>query len=188
MTDLSLDTRSGLPEPLRVLLEAHPRAAWAQDPGFGGLVQFWLDRHLMFRRLLTTMCRDTESLLDARIEPRRFAQHLSRHGGMFVNDLHGHHHIEDAHYFPVLKAMDARLTAGFDILDRDHDAMDGILHGFVDCANAALRGLDAGPGRDPVGALHSELLRLDRLLDRHLTDEEELVVPVILRHGTGGLG
>ncbi|MFT6944794.1 MAG: hypothetical protein ACJAUW_001372, partial [Yoonia sp.] len=33
-----------------------------------------------------------------------------------------------------------------------------------------------------------ELRKLERLLDRHLVDEEELIVPVILRFGSAGLG
>lgn len=186
MEILTLEDRAALPEPLRVLLAEYPREAWASDPAFGGLVQFWLDRHLMFRRLLESMRADTEAALDKRMAPDRFGQRLARSGGMFVNELHGHHHIEDAHYFPVLKTMDSRITRGFEILDRDHEAMDGILHGFVGIANTTLQGLGAETG--PLGALHAELQRLDALLDRHLTDEEELVVPVILKYGTGGLG
>ncbi|NCW70151.1 MAG: hemerythrin domain-containing protein, partial [Marivivens sp.] len=38
-----------------------------------------------------------------------------------------------------------------------------------------------------AGALHAELEKLTRLMDRHLTDEEELVVPVILKFGADGL-
>ena len=186
MEDLALEARTGLPEALRVLLEQRPREGWSEDPGFDGLISFWLERHLMFRRLLDAMRTDAEAALDARMDPRAFAQRLSRYGGMFVNELHGHHHIEDAHYFPLLKTRDARVALGFDILDRDHHAMDGILQGFVEVANGTLKTLDRGT--DAIGPLHAELGRLERLLNRHLTDEEELVVPVLLLHGTAGFG
>jgi hypothetical protein len=36
-----------------------------------------------------------------------------------------------------------------------------------------------------LGRLHGELARFQTFLDRHLTDEEEIVVPVVLHHGAG---
>ena len=52
---------------------------------------------------------------------------------------------------------------------------------FVDDANAVLGGqLDPGRFRD-------RLLRVEILLNRHLEDEEDLIVPVILKHGPGAL-
>ncbi len=182
--DLSLENRPGLPDPLRVLLAAYPRDGWTSDPGFDGLIRFWLDRHLMFRRILAEMTTTSEALIDRQMDPQRFGAVISRYGGMFVNGLHEHHTIEDTHYFPVLVQKDDRIAKGFDILDADHHAIDRHLADFVDLANGALKKLD---DRDPLqtatGALHEHLGLLHRLLDRHLTDEEELIVPVILRYG-----
>ena len=42
--------------------------------------------------------------------------------------------------------------------------------------------------RTGAGRFHAGLLRLEGFLDRHLTDEEELIVPVILRDGEAFLG
>ncbi len=186
---LSLDQRTGLPEALRVLMQEFPREGWERDPGFQGLVSFWLDRHLNFRRLLDKMRQETDLLLDRSAAPDRFAARLSRYGGMFVNELHGHHQIEDAHYFPLLAAKDARLVRGFDILDRDHHALDGLLASFVASANAALGVVeDRVKLQDRAGSFSGELARLGGLIDRHLVDEEELIVPVILKYGAGDLG
>lgn len=186
MDDLALETRTGLPDPLRVLLEAYPRGGWEGDPGFDGLIRFWLERHLMFRQLLELLHGETEALLDARLDPAAYAPRLSRFGSLLLQELHTHHHVEDAHYFPRIRDCEARVASGFDILDRDHHALDGHLNAFAEAANGALRGL--GQGKDAAAPLHTELGRLTRLLDRHLTDEEELVVPVLLRHGTAGFG
>lgn len=186
--DLSLETRAGLPDALRILLASHPREAWEADPHFAGLVEMWLDRHLLFRRLMALMQAETEALLDRRDDPDRWGGRLSRLGSHFVGDLHGHHHVEDAHYFPLLVRREPRIEQGFDILDRDHKALDGHLAAFVDGANAALGALD---GPDPLaapGRFHAGLLRLGGFLDRHLTDEEEIVVPVILRDGPSAVG
>lgn len=186
--DLTLDTRAGLPDALRVLLQDFPREAWEQDPNFHGLVSFWLDMHLHFRDALGLMRGDAEALLDRRLDPQAWAPRLARTGGGFLQHLHGHHGIEDDHYFPLLVTRDARLAHGFDILDADHHALDAHLGRFADEANAALRALkDPDALRTEAGRLHEGLLRLDRFLDRHLTDEEDLIVPVILRDGEAGL-
>jgi hypothetical protein len=42
--------------------------------------------------------------------------------------------------------------------------------------------------RTAAALLHKGLADLERLIDRHLTDEEDLIMPVILRDGPGGLG
>ncbi|NKX45025.1 hemerythrin domain-containing protein [Roseicyclus persicicus] len=188
MTDLSLDGRTGLPDHLRVLLADYPRAGWAADPQFHGLVSFWLERHMMFRQIMGHLSRETEGFLDGARDPRGFAQGVARYGGLFVNQLHGHHQIEDQHYFPILRDREPRIERGFDLLDADHHALDGILDRFVAQANAAIQGAGGPDPKAAAGALHTGLADLERLIDRHLTDEEDLIVPVILRDGPGGLG
>jgi len=189
MEDLELEHRTGLPDALRVLLEAYPRQGWTQDPGFDGLIRFWLDRHLMFRRLLAEMQSGAEGLLDRNIDPQAYAKQVSRYGGMFVNGLHEHHTIEDTHYFPKLQAKDSRISRGFDILDADHHALDGHLAAFVDSANGVLSRLnDRAALQDGAATFKASLNDMERLLNRHLTDEEDLIVPVILRLGSSDLG
>ena len=188
MTDLSLGTRTGLPEALQVLLRDYPRDGWQADPGFHGLVSFWLDRHMMFRQLMARMTLETQTFLDGGQDARGFAQAVGRFGGLFVNQLHGHHQIEDHHYFPILRTRDARIEHGFDLLDADHHALDGILARFVDQANGAIRGAGGPDPRTGAGRLLAGLGDLERLIDRHLSDEEDLIVPVILRDGPDGLG
>lgn len=186
MTDLA--SRPGLPDALRVRLAEYPRTGWDAHPHVDGLVRFWLDRHLAFRNLLAAMTADAQAVLDGRMEAEAYASRLSRLGGRFVGDLHGHHHIEDDHYFPLLAAMDPRLAQGFDLLDADHHAIAAHLERFTDTANAVLRGWQ-GPGlRDAAGGFLQVLGDSAHLLDRHLTDEEDLIVPVILHHGPDRLG
>jgi iron-sulfur cluster repair protein YtfE (RIC family) len=181
MTDLSLDTRVGLPEALCLLLENYPRDGGQADPGFHGLVSFWLHRHMMFRELMARMAQDTEAFVDGSCDPRHFAQGIARYGGTFVNQLHGHHQIEDHHYFPVLRTRDPRIERGFDLLDADHHALDGILERFVGQANGAIQAAGTADPKTAAGILHKGLADLERLIDRHLTDEEDLIVPVMAR-------
>lgn len=187
-TDLALETRAGLPEALKALIDDYPREAWEADPNFSGLIRFWLDRHLMFRRLVGTMIGETERTLDGAMEDRQFSAHLSRYGSMLMGELHGHHTIEDTHFFPIMKPLDPRVATGFDILDRDHHDIHDSLTAFADTGNAALRRIAEGASAiDALAAFLKDLQRVERFLDRHLADEEDLVVPVLLRYTPAGL-
>ncbi|MEJ6403366.1 hemerythrin domain-containing protein [Yoonia sp. 2307UL14-13] len=187
--DLTLETRQGLPDALRVLLAEYPRIGWERDPGFDGLIRFWLDRHVMFRRILDTLRQGTEALIDKDDSPERYRILVSRYGGMFVNGLHEHHTIEDTHYFPRLAQRDTRVARGFDILDRDHHAIDADLNAFVAGANAVMmQAEDRDALQNAAGAFRDQLISLERNLNRHLLDEEDLIVPIILKYGTKGLG
>ncbi|MDJ0821162.1 MAG: hemerythrin domain-containing protein [Paracoccaceae bacterium] len=179
--DLDLTSRKGLPEALRVLLAEFPRPDWEAHANFTGLVQFWMERHVMFRRLTEALREDAEAAVDGRLDPVQHGARLGRLGSMLVQQLHGHHQIEDHHYFPQLIGMERRLSRGFDVLDKDHHALDGLLGRFTEKANAVLQ------GQGEAGVFHAELVSFEGLLHRHLEDEEDLIVPVLLKHGTGGL-
>jgi len=185
----ALVDRDQLPDALRVLLAEYPRHGWEADPGFDSLIRFWLDRHVMFRRLMAELLGGTEAFLDHKIEARRYLAMTARYGGMFVNGLHEHHTIEDTYYFPRLVTKDARIEKGFAMLDQDHHDLDEFLSSFVARANEVIGAADH---RDVLqtsaGHFRDELARLERLLDRHLIDEEDLIVPVILRYGASDIG
>ncbi|MEK6216045.1 MAG: hemerythrin domain-containing protein [Boseongicola sp.] len=183
-----LESRERFPDALRVLLETYPREVWEGHDNFSALIRFWLERHLMFRRLLEALENETLRALDGNMEARLYVARLSRYGSLFVGELHGHHTIEDTHYFPQLKLLEAKLARGFDILDRDHHAIDGHLESFTDDANAVVRTVsDGGDWKTATGDFQTGLQNLTRFLDRHLIDEEELVVPVLLKHTPSGI-
>ncbi|MEQ6249468.1 hemerythrin domain-containing protein [Sulfitobacter sp. HNIBRBA3233] len=179
-SDFDLTKRSGLPDALRALLTEYPRAGWEENPNYSQLIAFWLDRHLMFRRLNTQLLGDAEAMLDKRDDPDTYRRKLHRFGGMLIGELHGHHQIEDAHYFPVMSRLDTGLARGFDILDRDHHQMDALLSALAESANAVLKAGD--DITDPVAEFHRTISGFAPMLDRHLVDEEDLVVPVLLKY------
>jgi len=177
MSELDLINRERFPDALRVLLESYPR-----------LTRFWLDRHLMFRRLLDQMAGDAEALLDRKSAPEAYARKLHQYGGMFLNQLHQHHSIEDAHFFPRLMTLDKRMEHGFTLLDADHHTLEDLLERFAKTANAALNGLEDSPKfRDLVASVLREVSSFEPMLNRHLEDEEDLIVPVILKYAPQGL-
>lgn len=190
MSALDLGTREGLPDALRVLLDEYPRDAWETHPEFGQLTQFWLHKHLTFRKLLAMLTDEAQGALDGKLAVETHAARVSRLGGMLYGDLHGHHNIEDAHYFPALVRLEPQIEAGFDLLERDHEAMDGLLARFAETANAVI-GAGAEPPaarRNATGAFLKGLEDFRLSLDRHLVDEEEIIVPVLLKHGERALG
>lgn len=179
---MTLETRAGLPDALRVLVRDYPRNIWEGHGNFDELTRFWLSRHLMFRDTLARIEDVTAAYLDRSIEARAFGAQSARLTGFLLNQLQGHHQIEDTHYFPRLAGLDARLTAGFALLDADHHALDAHIHGLADSTNAMLRALSEAPETAKVGPLQRQLAGFARFIDRHLVDEEELVIPVILHH------
>ncbi|AWB49250.1 dihydrodipicolinate reductase [Gemmobacter aquarius] len=180
--DPSLATRQGLPAELLALLDEYPRAGWPEQPGFHGLVSFWLDRHMGFRSLTTRIKAETEALIDGKTDTATFPQRLVPLGRRLVDELIGHHQIEDDAYFPELAALEPRLSRGFHILDADHHELDTLLDAFVTGANAVLQSPDP---RDAAGQFHTSLAPFGTMLHRHLTDEEDLILPVILKHRYG---
>lgn len=188
--DLALDRRAGLPEDLRFLLGDYPRLIWGDHPNFGPTTRFYLDRHAMFREAMTVMTRLTDESLDGGKSPDRWSREFGRIAGFFLQQLHGHHQIEDMHYFPALLKLQPKLQRGFDILDRDHHAIHDALDRFQAGAVGALNALQAGPDdpKRPIAEVLEELRRMDRLLDRHLFDEEEIVIPIMLDAGEDSLG
>jgi iron-sulfur cluster repair protein YtfE (RIC family) len=179
---ISIETRKGLPAHLRVLADRYPRAEWRGHMNFNDLTSFWLERHLMFRQVLDKVIGDTQAHLDGKAT--RYGPELSRYTGFFLNQLHGHHQIEDQHYFPQFMAMDARLEQAFEILDADHHALDHHLNSLADHTNLVLRALQQGQtARDEAGRLLAAQEGFKTFLDRHLMDEEEIIVPIVLEYG-----
>ncbi|WP_342077177.1 hemerythrin domain-containing protein [Yoonia sp. SS1-5] len=177
-----------MPAEMQSLLQQYPRDAWGDHPGFREKTRQWLGAHRMFRHLSATIGKDTALYLDREIDPQDYAGRLSVRGNALVGNLHGHHHWEDHAYFPELSAADPRFDAGLEILEKDHAALDIVLDHFTRSANRTIKliQLDESAARDEVGKLHNASTTIDAFLDRHLGDEEELAVPIILHHRLRG--
>lgn len=192
MTDIdeTLFSRSTLPEDLRFLLEKYPRESWGRDHTVGQLGSFWLQRHDMFRELGSSLVSQTVELKEGRIEAQAYAAWFVPRLNFFLSQLDGHHRIEDQHYFPVFAAAESRLKRGFDILDSDHHLIHELLEENAQSANRFLQGLREGGdalkrASDDYGQKAEKML-LGLL--RHLEDEEDLIIPLMLDRGEDELG
>ena len=141
----------------------------------------------MFRQVVDKLGELTEQALDDAIEHQVYAAQLSRYARFFVEQLHGHHHIEDEHFFPILSQRDSRLTRGFTLLDSDHQELDAHLHFFTDAANQVISPANSLQLDASAGQFLDVVNSFNIFLNRHLLDEEELVVPLILKYGTDDL-
>jgi len=188
--DLALSARAGWPEPLRFLAERYPREVWPGHANLGAMAQFWLDRHGMFRELGAALQAGTAELREGSIAADRFQGWFTRRLSFFLQQLQGHHWIEDAHYFPALAAAEPRLARGFEVLGNDHGAIEEMIHASVGAANALLEALagDEDGARRAAAAYGETGDALLAGLLRHLGDEEDLIVPLILDRGEDGLG
>jgi hemerythrin-like domain-containing protein len=188
--DLSLATRLGLPDDLRLLLLRYPREVWTGHPNLGEMASFWLSRHAMFRELGVMLDDASTRYRDGRIDAQNFAGFFAPRLQFFLQQLHAHHHIEDDHYFPIFRKADARLVHGFEMLEGDHDALAAGIENSVNAANDFLRVL-SGPPDAVRPAAETYMQRgavLLQGLTRHLDDEEDLIVPLILDRGEEALG
>jgi len=170
----------------RALLERHPRASWAEQSS--PTVQLWLEVHDGFRRDCVALAMAGDDYSGGRLPARDLAVLAGARLRGLVAQLRGHHEIEDHHYFPTFRDAAPRLAPAFDLLAADHMALEK----DVGAALAALGELvAAADGHDgaPPAAEHAARRyvaagdRLCRRLASHLSDEEDLIIPLLIQRG-----
>jgi hypothetical protein len=188
--DLDLDTRAGWPDELRFHFERYPRPLWPGHANLGEMARFWLQIHDGFRDLGGALKAKAGDFREGRCPPEEFRAFLAPRLQTLLSHLHGHHQIEDYQFFPLFSAAEPRLVRGFEVLERDHGQIHETIVNVVDAANRLLR---AAPGdldllRRSGDAYAEAGDTLLRRLDRHLGDEEDLIIPLILDRSEAGLG
>lgn len=162
----------------------YPREGWAGHANFGPLSRFWIQKHDGFRQLGAHLTQgfgaagdDLSGGIDAH---RPLLSALQQ----YLGHLEGHHSVEDQHYFPLFKRIEPAAVAGFERLEADHVRVDAAMR---DIAGrwAAIHGLWTGnrPHGSELAAWHEVIIGFIGEVDRHLDDEEDLLIPVLLKHG-----
>jgi hypothetical protein len=187
--DLPLDSRSGWPADLRLLADRYPREVWTGHANLGQMARFWLQRHDMFRELGTALTQATAAFRAGTATAEDFRAWFPPRLQFFLQQLHAHHQIEDLHYFPVFQAAEARLARGFDVLEADHRVIHAAIDGAVTAANAFIGALAEPDALARAGQAYAAAGdALLGKLTRHLRDEEDLIIPLILDRGEAALG
>jgi len=184
----NINTRQGLPADMQALLSDYPRDAWPEHPNFAASIQNWMGAHQMFKQLSDLCKNDTESFLNNDLEGDLYVKRLGRFGNLLVRNLHGHHTWEDRSFFPEIMKVDDRFDHSINMLECDHEVLDEVLNAFTNRANRAIKLATLDPSQlyDEVGQLHAHTAAINRFLNRHLADEEEIVVPIVLHHKLRG--
>jgi hemerythrin-like domain-containing protein len=177
----NLATRDGLSAELRALLFAIPAKDWPKHANYAGLAEFWQAVHRALRSESAALAKGLAELSEIApgdMQGGLLLGELRSLGRHFVGHAHVHHHIEDNHYFPKFKQVFPQLVRPVDLLDGDHR----VLEESLDAVERHLNELSAERAdRDSVGRALDDAQKLDRILGRHLDDEEDIVIPALLQ-------
>lgn len=187
---LSLQNRTALPDGLAFLLSEYPRDVWDTHPNRGPWSDFWLQRHDMFREFSVALADACAQLADRNIETEAFHQWFVPRVNFYFGEIDTHHKVEEYHYFPALARADAKMARGIELLESDHRT----IHDLLTVAHGSVVALDATIREKPDDIASSAPVARDALamlgvgLGRHLDDEEDLVMPLILDRSEPALG
>lgn len=175
--------RSGLPAEIRETLLESARSEWSRHPRIGGKAGFFMSVHRNLLDGTAQLAQAIEQLLDtpdSEVADRMNDMNLLPFSSQLIGFAHHHHEIEDHAYFPQFAHLYPQLNHGLQLLDADHKILDDAL----DETQKALADLSASPpNRDAVANLHRGAKSLKSILDRHIWDEEEVIIPILLNHG-----
>jgi hypothetical protein len=164
------------------LLERHPRSSWAAVAT--PTTHFWIEVHDDFRRECVALTLAGDECRERRITPRSYAALVAPRLRGLLGHLQGHHEVEEHHYFPTLRDSAPALGPAFDRLAADHVALDGdatrALAALAELVAAAESPQASQASRVAAERFAAECDVLCRHLVRHLSDEEDLVIPLLL--------
>ena len=175
--------RDGLPVALRPTLLEEAESDWRNHPRYAGKARFFMNIHRQLIDGSAQLARALEQLSDtpeSEVKDHLRAMNLLAGADHLISFAHRHHEIEDHGYFPQFIRLYPQLERALGLMDSDHDILETALHG----AEAGLNTLKQGKvNRDTLMALHKDAKALNKVLERHIMDEEEVIIPIFLRHG-----
>lgn len=174
--------RDGLPLVIRPTLLEEAEHDWEQHPRFAGKARFFMNIHRQLLDGAEWLSGVVEELLDAPndiVQDRIGAIGLAPNTKRLLHFTHGHHEIEDHGYFPQFIQLYPQLQNALSLLDSDHQILDAALNRV----EAEQKALMRSPKRDQLATLHQHTAALNKVMHRHITDEEEVIIPIFLRHG-----
>jgi hemerythrin HHE cation binding domain-containing protein len=173
--------RPGLSDDLRKLLLAIPKDEWQGHPNYWRGADFLQAVHRAILSESGAFANGLQELFDLtgdELERGLLLNELRPLGRHLIGHAHVHHHVENDQYFPRFKQAYPRLARPIDLLDGDHRALEENLA----AVEGHLRTLSAETAdRDTIGRALDDARALDRLLQRHIADEEDIVIPVLLQ-------
>lgn len=147
------------------------------NPDYAYKTSTWLAMHSRIQQRQGRLQQTSNAYQDNRLDWANYKSQTLRQLSSHIDHLHGHHSIEDGQYFPRFVRNYPRLTAGFAILDNDHHTLNAALHDLQQSGRALYRA--TLEDQRLADTLHQQLGQVSTLLSRHLSDEEDLVIPIL---------
>ncbi len=158
------------------------RESWTDGRDLGELANFWLWKHASLNSLGTQVRKLGVAWREGQLDSQQFRSIFPSGISQLLNDLQGHHQVEDQHYFPLFRRAEPRLAKGFDVLETDHVLVHAQIVAVAEAANDFLRISDTDAMKISGERYIDATEALIGGLSRHLSDEEDLVIPLIATH------
>jgi hypothetical protein len=172
--------RARLDDSLRALLPVSSREEW---PAHANYAQGAKDLRAIHQAMLGNSAGVTQALTalvggrvpeGERAGLAQQAHDIARH---VVDHLHTHHRIEDERLFPHFAKANPKIERAIHLLEADHRVLNAAASVF-DAALRAYPAVDARPAAYDRAA--EAAAQLDRVMRRHIADEEDIVIPAYL--------
>ncbi|WP_367105134.1 hemerythrin domain-containing protein [uncultured Psychrobacter sp.] len=158
------------------LYEKLPSSQW-YDTDYAHKTASWLGVHRSIRRRQQVLEQLSAEYQMGALNWSNYRVQILPRIEEHVFKLHQHHSIEDRRYFPSFVDAYPQLKAGFELLERDHERLDGLLNELQTLHNALA--MSEKEDKALAERLHHTLIAASDLLSSHLSDEEDLVIPIL---------
>jgi len=137
----------------------------------------WLKVHTNIRKRQRILMQISDAYQNGEFDWSEYRSQILKRINMHILKLHQHHGVEDEGFFPEFVSMYPKLAPAFEILGKDHDYLNALLD-ELQIQNDALARSEA-EDKALAKELHETLVKVTDLLQQHLTDEEDLVIPIL---------
>ena len=142
----------------------------------------WLKVHTNIRKRQRILMQISDAYISGEFDWSEYRSQILKRINMHVLKLHQHHGVEDDGFFPEFVSMYPKLAPAFEILGHDHEYLNELLD-KLQIQNDQLARSEI-EDKALAEQLHQTLVDVTNLLSQHLTDEEDLVIPILgLRQG-----
>ena len=142
----------------------------------------WLKVHTNIRKRQRILMQISDAYQNGDLDWAEYRSQILKRINMHILKLHQHHGVEDEGFFPDFISIYPKLVPAFEILGHDHEYLNSLLD-TLQLQNDKLA-RSAAEDKSLAKELHDTLVAVTDLLQQHLTDEEDLVIPILgLRQG-----
>lgn len=137
----------------------------------------WVKVHTNIRKRQRILIQISEAYISGEFDWAEYRSQILKRINMHILKLHQHHRVEDEGFFPEFISIYPQLAPAFEILGHDHEYLNALL----DTLQIQNDQLARSEVEDSALAeqLHDTLVKVTDLLQQHLTDEEDLVIPIL---------